>query len=308
MVQNKELLRLHLQLFAEGGDTGAGPGAPAGAAGQQQGVGNPLEDVVYGIQPGANAQNAAAQHDEAPAQSPEERQNAYDEFIKANKDLDDLRVQNIVQKRLAKTKDTVDKYNALAPLLDMLGEKYQVDATDVKALQKAMEEDRAFYEDEAARRGISVEEVKLFRKMERENENLRKMNEEMQARENADRLYQRWLQQAETVKQIYPSFDLQQELQNPAFLDLLKSPNIDVRTAFEAIHHDEVISNAMQFTAKTVEKKIANKIAANGARPQENGLSSQSAALVKSDVSQLTKADIDEVIRRVQQGEKISFG
>ena len=48
-------------------------------------------------------------------------------------------------------------------------------------------------------------------------------------------------------------------------------------------------------------------LAANGARPQENGMSSKSAAVVKSDVSQLTTADRQEIIRRVQRGEKIRF-
>jgi hypothetical protein len=81
-----------------------------------------------------------------------------------------------------------------------------------------------------------------------------------------------------------------------------------VRTAYELTHKDEIIAGAMQFTAKTVEKKIADKIAANGARPTENGLNSQSASLTKSDVSQLSKADILDIQRKVARGEKISFG
>ena len=88
---------------------------------------------------------------------------------------------------------------------------------------------------------------------------------------------------------------------------MLKVPGVDVRTAYELIHKDEIIAGAMQFTAKTVEQKIANKIMANGARPNENGMSSQSAAVVKSDVSQLSKADRQEIIRRVARGEKIRF-
>ena len=56
-----------------------------------------------------------------------------------------------------------------------------------------------------------------------------------------------------------------------------------------------------------VEQKLTNKIIAQGQRPTENGISSQSATVVKSDVSQLTKADRDEIRRRVARGEKISF-
>ena len=95
-------------------------------------------------------------------------------------------------------------------------------------------------------------------------------------------------------------------MQNPKFVDLLRS-NVDVRTAYEVLHKDEIIPAAMQFTAKTVEQKLTNKIIANGARAAENGNSSQGAAVVKSDVSQLSKEDRAEIIRRVQRGEKIRF-
>ena len=80
-----------------------------------------------------------------------------------------------------------------------------------------------------------------------------------------------------------------------------------MRTVYEVMHKDEIIHGAMQFTAQEVEKKVTNKIRANGARPSENGMSSQGAAVVKSDVSQLSNADISEVLRRVRRGEKISF-
>ena len=108
------------------------------------------------------------------------------------------------------------------------------------------------------------------------------------------------------MKSVYPSFDLRAELQNPRFTDLLRN-NVDVRTAYEVIHKDEIIPAAMQFTARTVEQKLTNKVIANGARPVENGNSSQSATVVKSDVSQLSKADIAEINRRVARGEKIKF-
>ena len=114
------------------------------------------------------------------------------------------------------------------------------------------------------------------------------------------------MNQAEDAKKVYPSFDMKAEMNNPKFVDLLRS-NIDVRTAYEVLHKDDIIRGAMQFTAQTVESKLSKKIASNGARPNESGMSSQSAAVVKSDVSQLSKADRAEIIRRVQRGEKIRF-
>jgi hypothetical protein len=262
---------------------------------------NPLADVKYGIQEGDNTPAAEVETVET-----EDRNARYEAFIKEHKDLDDARIQNIVQKRLKGTKETVEKYEALAPTLEALAKKYGVDASDIKALNKAIEEDDSYYEEEALEKGISVQQLKEIRKMERENADLKRQMEEQNRKENANKLYAKWMSEAESTKAIYPSFDLNTEMQNPKFIDLLRS-NIDVRTAFEVLHKDEIIPAAMQYTAKTVEQKLTNKMIANGARPVENGNSSQSAAITKSDVSQLSKEDRAEINRRVARGEKITF-
>ena len=294
---------LNLQLFAEGASAGAGdggtaqgPGVTAPVAGEQKGVKNPLANVKYGIQ------------ENAPVAEVNMDSNAeFEALIKGKyKEQYDARVQDTIQKRLKGQKDIVDKYNALTPTLEMMAKKYGVDASDIDALSKAIEEDNSFYEDEALEKGMTVQQLKEVKKMERENAALKAQMEEAQRQENGKKLYSQWMAQADETKKVYPSFDLQAEMQNQKFVDLLRS-NIDVRTAYEVTHKDEIIAGAMQFTAKTVEQKVANKIAANGARPIENGMSSQSSSLVKSDVSQLSKADRAEIIRRVQRGEKIKF-
>ena len=173
-------------------------------------------------------------------------------------------------------------------------------------MNKAIQEDDSYYEEEALEKGLTVQQLKEIRKMERENADLKAKMEESQRQEQGKKLYAAWMQQAEAAKMVYPSFDMKAEMNNPKFVDLLRS-NIDVRTAYEVLHKDEIIPAAMQFTAQAMESKIAKKIASNGARPTENGMSSQSAAVVKSDVSQLSKADRAEIIRRVQRGEKIRF-
>ena len=310
-MENKILfpMLLDLQLFAEGtgGDGGTGAEGATGATvaaavPQTKGVKNPLADVKYGIQPTEEVTPAA----EVNPTPTEDRNAKYEAFIKEHKDLDDARIQNIVQKRLKGSKETVEKYEALAPTLEILAKKYGVDASDVKALSKAIEEDDSYFEEEALEKGLTVTQLKEIKKMERENADLKRQMEEQNRRDNANKVYAQWMEQAESTKAIYPSFDLRAEMQNPRFADLLRS-NVDVRTAYEVIHKDEIIPAAMHFTAKQVEQKITNKIIANGARPAENGNSSQSASVVKSDVSQLSKADRQEIIRRVQRGEKIRF-
>jgi hypothetical protein len=281
---------IDLQLFAEGGDGGTG-----------------TEGAKGGMESDANSQTQITDGDGTVATTID-RNAEFEKLIKGEyKDLYDARVKETVQKRLKSAKETVDKYNSLTPMLETLGKKYGVDSTDAEALIKAIDEDDSFYEQEALEKGITVEALKDIKKMERENATLKRQMEELNAKENADRQVAAWMQEAESVKAIYPSFDLGVELQNPRFIDLLNVPGVDVRTAFELTHKDDIIAGAMQFTAKTVEKKIADKIMANGSRPAENGMNSQAASLTKSDVSQLSKEELLDIQRRVARGERIDF-
>ena len=285
------------------GGTAEGQGVTEAAAlPQTKGAKNPLADVKYGIQEEAPAAEVQVETVAQPDRNAE-----FEKLIKGEyKDLYDAKVQDTIQKRLKGQKEIVDKFNALNPTLEALSKKYGVDAGDIESLNKAIEEDDSYYEQEAIEKGVTVQQLKEIRKMERENAELKAQMEEAQRQENGKKLYAQWMQQADEAKKVYPSFDLRAEMNNPKFVDLLRS-NIDVRTAYEVTHKDEIISGAMQFTAQTVESKLAKKIASNGARPNENGMASQSAAVVKSDVSQLSKEDRAEIIRRVQRGEKIRF-
>lgn len=304
---------LSLQIFAEGGagtaggagdgGTATGQGVTAAAALPQKGV-NPLANVKYGIQP---EEAPAAEVQTEPTEAPPDLNAEFEKLIKGQyKEQYNARVQDTIQKRLKGTNETVEKYNALAPIMEILGKKHGVDPTDVEALAKAISEDDTYFEKEAMARDLSVPQYKQMLKLERENAAFKAQMDEARRQENGQKLYAAWLQQSESAKAVYPSFDLRAEMGNPKFMDLLRS-NIDVKTAYEVIHKDEIIPAAMQFAAQTVESKIAKKIAANGARPAENGMGSQASAVVKSDVSQLSKADRQEIIRRVQRGEKIRF-
>ena len=309
MLKTTFLKHFNLQLLAEGaGDGGTGADGAKGVSAeaaipQSKGAKNPLANVKYGIQ--EDVQTATAQADQVA--QPDDRNAKFEELIKGEyKDLYDARVQDTIQKRLKGTKETVEQYEALKPTLEILSKKYGVDASDIKALSKAIEEDDSYFEEEALEKGLSVEQLKEIRRMEKENSQLKAQMEEANRRDSANRLYSQWLGQAEQAKSIYPSFNLEAEMQNPRFLDLLRS-NVDVRTAYEVLHKDEIIPAFAQHTAKVVEQKLTNKIIANGARPTENGNSSQSAVITKSDVSQLSKEDRQEIMRRVARGEKIRF-
>lgn len=313
--------RFDLQLFAEGG-AGAGGSGTGGQTGVTAAAAVPQNEGVKaasltdrssahaaGAQENRQGRGAkdAQQSDGADSTQSQNREAEFEKLIKGEyKDLYDRRLQYTLRERLKGPTETAKKYEALSPALEMLSKKYGVDASDPAALASAIEEDNSYYEEEASRLGIPVEQLKQLRKMERENTELRRQMQEAQTRDNAAKLYAAWMDQAEKLRGVYPSFDLDAEMQNPKFIDLLRT-NIDVRTAYEVLHKDEIIPAAMQFTAKTVEQKLTNKIIAGGTRPAENGTDARSAAVTKKDVSKMTRAEREDIARRALMGERITF-
>lgn len=308
--------KFSLQLFAEGGAGGAAgaagdggtageTGATAAAAVQQKGVkGNPLASVKYGIQ------EESAPAAEVQQQTTQDLTAEFDKLIKGQfKSQYDAKVQDTIAKRLkganSQIADLQGKQSALDSIVQVLASKHGVDPTDIAGLKAAIDADDSYFEQEAIELGMSVKQLKEVRRMRAENAELREKMQAQKQQETVNRQLGEWMRQAEEAKKIYPSLDLNAELKNPTFQSLLKS-NIDVRTAYQVIHQDEIIPAAMQHAAKAVEEKLARSMASGG-RPAENGVTPSAPALVKNDVSQLTKADRQEIIRRVQRGEKIRF-
>lgn len=311
----ENLLRMDLQLFADGGAEGGngaeGTGATEAVAAPQKRASNknPLADMQYGKQDEEVAQ-PTSQAPQEETITPEQLEAEFKELTKKGGKFAEQfskATEGIVKNRLKSTKAKVDQMDALAPTLGLLAQRYGVDPGDIAALSKAIEEDNSYYETEAAARGISVEELKRIEKLERDSAMLKNMEREQEAKRRAEADLSRWIAQGEAVKTKYPGFDLRNEINNtPRFLDLLKS-GVDVESAYFVCHKDDIVSGAMQYTAKTIEEKVAKSVAANAKRPNENGVSATNTQRAKKDVASLTKADRQEIARRVARGEKIRF-
>lgn len=318
---------LNLALFGDGGGgAGSGAGAPAGAEGSASAPemggkqdGNPLTAVRYGKQadgasPAAAGSPAADSETSVTSDTALDKRAAFDELIKGEyKDVFAERMQQIINARFKQTKaleEQAERLKTISPVLEMIASKYGVDAADVESLAKAVEEDNSYYEAEASEKGLTVEQLKYMKRMERENAAFKRAAEEAQSRRQAEQTLAVWNQQAEDCKHFYGSFDLAEECSNPRtgqrFLGLLQS-GIDVKTAFEVIHKDDIIGGAMQYTAQTIQKKTVDDIRARGMRPAENGSGNAAAILTKKDVRTLTKKDREEISRRVMRGERIEF-
>jgi len=241
----------------------------------------------------------------------EQRRAEFEQIIKGDfKDLFDERVQRTINARFKETKQMETRLKGVDPLLQALSGKYGVSADDSEALMKAISEDNSYFEDEADSLGLTVEQLKTMRKMQAENDQLRKMMESQQKEEQRVQLFSKLDRESEQCAQAYPGFNFQREASGETgerFMGLLNS-GVDVKTAYEVVHKDELLGGAIQYAVAETQKRTVDSIRARGMRPSENGASGNApAVIVKNDPSKWTKADRDEISRRVQAGERIEL-
>jgi len=224
------------------------------------------------------------------------RQAAFERLIKGDyKDLFEERAQRIIDERFKQTKALEKRLEALSPMVSALEAKFGVEPGDVTALQRALEEDGNASQPETAERG---------RDADRERSREHGRSGEMNLR------FAEWARQAQSVRAMYPGFDLAREMNDPrrgqAFFHLLMS-QVPVRTAYEVVHKDELLAGAMEYTAHQIQKKTLDDIRARGLRPAENGAAGRATAEVKADMRSLTRAERREIERRAARGERVSF-
>ena len=291
---------LNLQLFAEGGDGGAaGTGVGAEASGDAPGLQTVVGESDDGSKPLVTSNKG------------KDKSSAFEDLIKGEYAEEfNSRVHKIVEQRFEKQKELEAEQKALKPIVDLLTQKYGVDAKDPKALAKAVLEDDSYYEQEAMDRGLSVKQLKEIKAMERENAELKAMREQAEQQAKDEQFMSHIHAQAEEFAAKYgmEDFDVMKEAaENDDFRKLLSSGFISVEAAYMATHMDQVLGGAMAKTASAVRQGISENIQARGKRPSENGLFSNSAAVMKVDPSKLTREQRRELEARAARGERITF-
>jgi len=288
----------NFRLFdGEGGGAPAGDGgnaAPATAQAQPQEIVEKAPEV------------------DVTSDAKEARRAEFEQLIKGQyREEYNERAQKMIDSRFKQVKALEEQANRvkdLEPVLELLGSKYGVDGTDVNKLIKAIQEDDSYYQEEAMQKGMSVEALKHIKEIERENAQFKRAQQEMEQRRHQEQIQADWMRQGDALKQVYPNFDLRTECGDPdtgaRFVDLLAN-GIDVRTAYEVIHKDDLIGSAMQYTAQAIQQKTVNDIRARGMRPPENGGNSSAATTQKIDPGKLTKKERDALARRAMRGERI---
>jgi hypothetical protein len=294
-------LTLDLQLFAEGGEGGT---SGEGATGVTESA---AETQTTGVTaPAAEDAKTVDLDAEFEALINGKYKDAYG---KKTKGIVSERVKNLK----AENADHTAKLDSHKAILEDIAFKYGLEADDLDGISKAIKADKTYEEQQAFNEGKTLDEWLAAKKESREKATqqkelatLRAQVQEQKNREAFMKQYAEWDEHTAAIKAIYPSYDLSTEMKSKDFVHLLRN-GVNPKNAYELMHMNEILSTAMAHATTTTKTQVADSIIANGSRPAENGMNSQSAAITKINVSNLSKEQIADYKQRAARGEIITF-
>ena len=223
------------------------------------------------------------------------------------KDLYGQDVSNAIQHRFKNQADLQGQVDKISNDLSPLFMNYGLKAGDFEGLREAIAHDDVFFQAQAERAGLDVEQYKETLRLKAEAERGRQITEayEQQQRQNA--MFAQWESEATELQQAFPAFDLGLELQHNEEFAKLISNGVPVRNAFLTTHAEEIFAGSNAHASKQATQNVVNAIQQRASRPAEGAMHPGAALVRKSDPSSLSNEDIDEINRRVAMGETVSF-
>ena len=306
-----KLLKINLQLFGEGGEGGDG-GSASGAG--EGAVSNPGENIPAHIperakkfyqkameKTGAKANASSNPQQTEPSQTtvetkPTEVKTSYEDLIKGDyTEEHKAYMDQVIGDRLKKYKGVEEVNGKYKATLDVVASKYGVNPNDenfLEVLNQKIEADDSYYENYAMEHNIPTEEARRIVTLERK---VTRAEEQEQARQKQEQARQQFMvlqRNAAQTKARFPQFDLETEMQNEKFRRLCAVNNGDTTAAYMACHWNEVIPATVQMATQQVQAQTAQAVAANKARPLENGISSSAPSVVENNFKGMSLKDI----------------
>lgn len=316
-----EKLRLNLQLFGEGGDGGDGGSAnPTG----ENAVDNSGEDKVFASLPEkakkyyqkAMAKTAQSKPEtsvkaQATNESSATEKPSYADLIKSDEYKEEHKayMDKTIGDRLKKYKGIEDDLGKHKELLNIVANKYGVNPNDenfLGVLSEKINADDSYYENYAMEHDMTPEEARRIVTMERKAAQFDAQQEEHQRQEQMRQHFMLLRQNAEKTKARFPQFDLDAEMQDEKFRRLCAVNNGDTTAAYMACHWNDILPATVQMASRQIQAQTAQAVAANKARPIENGLSSSAPSVVQHDFSKMNLQQLRQFAeeQRRKQGSK----
>ena len=301
----KDYLRLNLQLFGEGGD--GGDGGSASATGESVGE-NSGEKIPASIPEKAkkyykkamekNVSKAPSKETQPTTTEPKATERlSYADLIKSDdyKEEHKAYMEKTIGDRLKKYKGMEEENARTRELLGIVANKYGVNPDDenfLEVLNQKIEADDSYYENYAMEHDISTEEARKIVTMERKVAQIEAQKQEEAKQEQMRQQIMLLRQNAEKTKSRFPDFDLDAEMQNEKFRRLCAVNNGDTTAAYMACHWNEILPAQVQLATKQAQSQTAQAVAANKARPSENGLSSTAPSVVQENFKGMSLTEL----------------
>lgn len=199
------------------------------------------------------------------------------------RDLYDARVKDVVRRRLGEAHDATERLAALAPTLALIEQTLGVTPNDTDAI------------------GQKLAELTSARAKDAKH-----AEQEQKRAERGEKRYRSWVMEAEELAARYPHFDLQAELRSPRFRALLASGE-SMQEAYLLSHSREITRAALAHAVRATSEAASRAVMSGALRPAENGIVPRAAATERRDVARFTRAEREEIMRRVLDGEKIKL-
>lgn len=303
----------NLQMFGEGAAAPAASTGDAGVVGAEaadtgdtavpkarKGKEDPFKDWKFGKQPVEEAQESDGSAKETDKTVKEESDDKEVTPKTYTEDEYKERLSKEMKRRLkAQEKD-------LAPIMRYLSEEFGIeDTTDLKTLAaKADEARKARYEQQSLETGADAATIEKNADNAYEVLNYRQQMEADRQQKEADEFNRKIDAQVQEARAVYPTIDFSAEIKNPAFRAIITAGG-SVRNAYEAVHSTEIQQAVRDKAFKEAQEKLAGSINANAQRPAEGAIANGAAAKVVTDPKHLSKAQREEIKKRVRRGEKI---
>lgn len=305
---NRNEFAMDFHLFDGEGGMGAPGAGTASVPGSAQGI-DEQPQIVYGKDPTGNGQAMSQVGSDNAAQvNPEAEFAALVGKGGIYHDIYGQMVSNAIQDRFKNQADLQKQMNSISEGLSPLFLNYGLETGDFEGLQNAIANDDAFYKANAEKAGLDVEQYKRQLQLEAEAERGRRITEQYEEQQRRTEMFNRWESEAQVLQQQFPMFDLGREIENnPAFANYLNY-GASVQDAFMLSHMTEVMGGMNNAASQQATQNVVSAIQQRAARPPENGLSMHNPAIQRrSDPSQLTDEDFDEINRIVSEGGSVSF-
>ena len=221
-------------------------------------------------------------------------------------------MQATIRSRLKNAGAAEEAIAKMAPAIEVLARRHGQDPAnpDYEALAKAISDDDSYYEEMALEQGVTVETAKRLDQQERDRARQQRTLEEQQIRDHFVSLEK----QAESLKKVFPGFDLRAELKNEAFARMLAPGKgiMSVEDAYYAVHRKEIDAARSQVIAQQTAQNISNAIQAGARRPNENGTTGQAPSVTTFDYSKANRQQRDalkaQIYAAAARGEKLYPG